>query len=418
MGKLTELKVKNAKPAEKIYKLADGDGLYLVVKPSGYKVWRFRYSLNGKKKELTIGSYPAISLSEARKKALELKKLVLEGIDPHLEKIEKKLLKFPTFKELALDFVERKKQTWHPTCYRNAIYRLERFVFPHIGSLPINEIKPLIILNLLRGIEKTGKLETLKRVKILISQIFRYAIACGLELQDPIPSLRGILLPPKVKHMAAITDPERFKGLLKAIWDYPYSPIIKVALRFAVYLFPRPNELVSMRWKDIDFERAEWRFILSKTEKPHIKPLPKQVITQLKEIKLITGSSPYVFPSLRDLKRPISIGSLTAALRRLGISGDEQTIHGFRATARTILHEVLGWAPDIIEISLGHKVPDRLGEAYARAKFLPQRKIMMQMWADYIDALREDKERKFLESLKTRYQIGPDISAYWLGLNI
>jgi integrase len=414
MGKLTELKVKNAKPAEKIYKLNDGEGLYLVVKPTGYKVWRFRYTLNGIKKEITIGPYPVISLTDARKRALELKKLVLEGIDPQIEKIERKLLKYPTFKELALDFIERKRQNWHPTCYKNALYRLERYVFPHLGSFPINEIKPLIILNLLRGIEKLGKLETLKRVKILISQIFRYAVACGYEVQDPTPSLRGILLPPKVKHMAAITDPKKLKGLLKAIWDYPHSPIIKIALRFAVYLFPRPNELVSMRWEDIDFERAEWRFILSKTGKEHIKPLPKQVITQLKEIKIITGKSPYVFPSLRDFNRHISVEALSAALRRLGISKEEQTIHGFRATARTILHEVLGWAPDIIEISLGHKVPDRLGEAYARTKFLPQRKMMMQMWADYIDALREDKEKKFLDSLKTRYKIEHNIYSNWL----
>jgi len=402
MGKLTNLKIKNAKPQSKTYKLSDGDNLYLFVKPTGYKVWVFRYRFQGKLKDCYIGPYPEISLSEAREKAFTLRKMVKEGKDPSIVKKLERASKFPTFKEIALEFLDRKKNEWSKTHFDTVKLRLEKYIFPEIGNIPIDQIKPLLLMNFLKKLEKRGVLETARRIRGIVGQILRYAIACGYEINDPTFPLKGTLPRPKVKHMPAVTTPEELREILKLFWAYPHSIIVRTALRLIVYLFPRPGELVSMQWKDVNLEKGEWRYILSKTYREHIVPLPRQVIKLLKELKILTQRSPYVFPSANSWEKHMSVEALEKALRRVGIPSEKQTVHGFRATARTILHEVLGWAPDIIEIALGHKVPDRLGEAYNRTKFLPQRRVMMQMWVDYIDALIEEKDQEFLEKLKTK----------------
>jgi len=342
-------------------------------------VWVFRYRFQGKLKDYYIGPYPEISLSEAREKAFILRKMVKEGRDPSIVKKLERASRFPTFREIALEFLDRKKNEWSKKHFDTVKLRLEKHIFPEIGDIQIDQIKPLLLMNFLKKLEKKGILETARKIRIIVGQILRYAIACGYEINDPTSPLKGTLSRPKIRHMPAVTTPEEFREILKLIWAYPYSIIVGGALKIAVYLFPRPGELVSMQWKNVHLERAEWRYILSKTHREHIVPLPTQVIKLLKGLKILTQRSPYVFPSANSWEKHMSVEALEKALRRVGIPSEKQTVHGFRATARTLLHEVLGWAPDIIEISLGHKVPDRLGEAYNRTKFLPQRRVMMQM---------------------------------------
>ena len=398
-GKLTETILRKLQPKEKPYKIVDGSGLFIWVTPKGSKLWRLDYRFNGKRKTLALGRYPEISLSEAREIAFEMRKLIARGIDPAVKRKEEKLAKSITFEAIAWEFIEKNKPVWAPTHTDKVILRLRKYLLPSLGSMPINEIKAPHLLNCVRAIEKQGKFETAHRVLQLAGQIIRYAIATGRAEFDPTPALRKALTPSPKRHLPAITDPKELAGILRMIWSYPYSPIVAGALKMLVYTFQRPGEVRNMKWKDIDWERKEWRFIAYKIKKEHIVPLSRQVMEILEELKPLTGHSPYVFMGT-SWNRPISNVTTNAALKRMGIdTKNEITSHGFRAVARTLLHEVLGYEPDIIEHQLAHKVPDRLGEAYNRTKFLDHRRKMMQDWADYIDALREGKEKEFFKKI-------------------
>lgn len=388
---LNDLKIRSLKPQEKPYKVFDGKGLYLLVTPKGSKLWRFNYRFNGKNKTIAIGSYPEISLSEAREKARYFRSLIQNGIDPSLQRKEEKLKKTNTFKKVALEFIENNSSRWSEKYLSTVKIRLEKYLFPALGDIPVDEITTPKIVELLTPLIRAEKWGTIQKLRVLIGQVIRYAIATGKATNDPTPALRMIIPSGKVKHMPAVTDPEKLAGILRAFWDYPYSLSVRNALRTLVYTFQRPGEVVSMRWEDIDFEKKEWRFVLSKTHHEHIVPLSRQMIEILEEQKTFVGESPFVFPSFNSPKtRHIRVETLNAALKRMGIdTGEEQTSHGFRAVARTLLHEVLKYEPDMIEHQLGHKVPDRLGTAYNRTKFLEDRRRMMQDWADYIDSLIE-----------------------------
>ncbi len=392
MGKqgLSDVKIKNLKPAEKPYKVFDGTGLglYILVKPNGSKLWRIDYRYEGKYKTLSLGKYPVVSLSEARKKALEIKAMLERGEDPALNRKLQKDTKKSIFKEVAEEYIARNKKIWAYSHYSKLEGRLRNYIYPKIGSIPISEIKVQNILSCIQPLIDQKKIETARRVLQLIGQVLRYAIITGRAENDPTPALRQVVPSSPERHFSAVTEPEKLAGILKAIWNYHGNIIVASALKVLVYTFQRPGEIVSMKWEDVNLEKREWRFFVSKIKKEHIVPLSHQVVEILKQMKELPVKSEFVFPSLVSKKRHITVETLRAALLRIGINtSEEQSPHGFRAVARTLLHEKLGYEPDVIELQLSHTVPDRLGEAYNRAKFLEKRKQMMQDWADYIDSL-------------------------------
>lgn len=391
---LTDVQVRNAKPpANKSVKLFDGGGLYLLVSASGTKGWRFKYRFNGKEKLMSFGSYPQISLSEARELRSETKKMIIQGIDPIQErnnrKEQHKAALENTFERVALEW---HKQQTHlaPSTIKFNFRRLEKDIFPKIGSMPITEIKPKQILDkVLRPMERRGVGDMAFRVKTITSQVFRYGVACGYVDRDPTTDLTGALKKVERGHMAAITEPTELAKLLRAIDGYDGYVIVKYALQLAPLVFVRPGELRAMKWGDIDFETAEWRYTVPKTKTEHIVPLANQTLKILNTLHDITGFGELVFPSIRTVSKPISDNTLNAALRRMGFSKDEVSAHGFRATARTLLEEVLQERVEFIEHQLAHDVRDALGRAYNRTRHLDERHRMMQAWADYLDGLKQ-----------------------------
>ncbi len=401
---LSDLQVKNAKPKEKDYKLIDGFGLHLLVTSKGGKLWRYQYRYDGKQKLLSFGPYPLISLSEARERRDSARKHLANGNDPSTvkkaQKLADKYSKSNTFKAVALEWNESRKESWTEKHGKIVLNRLESKVFPYIGDRPIGEIKPPEILEILKNIEATGALHTAKRLRTICGQVFRYAVATGRAERDPTPDLKGALKPPTTRHMAAITEPDDAGGLMRAIEDYQGSFPVKCALKLAAMFFVRPNELRRMEWREINFEKAEWHIPVERMKMPlkakrerkgqtHIVPLSKQAIAILLELRAVTGYSRYAFPSYRTAIRPMSDNAILSALRRMGYAKDEMSGHGFRAMARTILDEVLHVRPDYIEHQLAHAVRDPNGRAYNRTAHLPERRKMMQDWSDYLDKLRE-----------------------------
>ena len=391
---MTDTKAKNAKPKDKQYKIFDADGLFLLISPKGGKWWRFKYRFGGKEKLMSLGTYPEISLVEARGKRDEARKKVAKGIDPMQARKEQKAEKLKTkstFELVAREWHKKFKPTWSGKYADEIIGRLEYNVFPWIGNIPINEIKAPELLMVLRRIESRGALETAHRVRTICGQVFRYAVATGRAERDTAADLKGAIPPTKPKHRAAITDPKELGGLLRAIDGYKGSFVMRYALKLAALLFVRPGELRRMEWDEVDLDAMEWNIPPKKmkTKNPHLVPLARQSVEILKELKPLTGSGRYVFPSPRTQKRPMSDNGVLSALRRMGIEKDEMTGHGFRAAARTLLDEVLQVRVDYIEHQLAHQVKDPNGRAYNRTAFLPERRKMMQTWADYLDGLKE-----------------------------
>jgi integrase len=294
-----------------------------------------------------------------------------------------------SFEIVAREWFVRHSPSWVKSHSDKIIQRFERDIFPWIGNTPISEVTPPILLSVIRRIEERGALETAHRALNTCGQVFRYSIATGRSERDCSQDLKGALPPVKAKHFAAQTDPKRFGDLLKIFEDYHGSLIVRCALRLAPLVFVRPGELRHAKWKDIDFEAAQWSYIVTKTNSPHIVPLASQAIAILKELHPLTGNSTFIFPSARSNARPMSDNAILAALRRVGIGKEEATGHGFRATARTLLDEVLRIPPHLIEHQLAHAVRDPNGRAYNRTTHLLERKKMMQDWADYIDSLKE-----------------------------
>jgi integrase len=389
---LTNTAIRNTKPAEKPLKLFDGGGLFLYVAPTGGKWWRLKYRFGGKEKLLSFGTYPEISLAEARDKRDQARKLLANDIDPGEHRKAQKAAQTSndgnSFEVIAREWFGKFSPYWVASHSDKIIRRLERDVFPWIGKRPIADITAPELLTTLRRIEERGAVETAHRALQNCSQIFRYAIATGRAIRDPGADLRGAIPPSKGKHHASITDPKTVGELLRAIKGYQGSFITRCALQLAPLLFVRPGELRKAEWIEINFEAAEWRIPAErmKMREHHIVPLSTQAIAVLEELKPFTGSGRYVFPGARTNGRPMSENTVNAGLRRLGYTNDQMTGHGFRSMASTLLNEQ-GWNRDAIERQLAHAERDNVRAAYNYAEHLPERKRMMQAWADYLDKL-------------------------------
>jgi len=391
---LTDPKCKNAKPKDKSYKLADEKGLYLEVMPNGAKYWRMKYRYGGKEKRLAFGVYPETGLKEARAKRDDSRKLLADGADPSETRKAMKAAQIAdaeTFEVVAREWWIKNAPTWAENHSNRTLRRLERDIFPWLGNAPIRTIDAPKLLAALRRIESRGAVETAHRTLQNCGQIFRYAIATGRSERDISTDLKGALPPVKGGHFAAITEPKQVAELLRAIDDYQGTLTVQCALKLAPMFFVRPGELRQAEWTHFDLDASEWRYTVTKTDTAHIVPLAEQAVTILRELHALTGHGRYVFPSARtpNGSRPMSDVALLAALRRMGFAKEEASVHGFRALARTILDEVLGFRPDFIEHQLAHAVRDPNGRAYNRTAHLPERRKMMQAWADYLDNLKK-----------------------------
>ncbi|MFI3136354.1 MAG: integrase arm-type DNA-binding domain-containing protein [Methylococcaceae bacterium] len=406
---LKDTTLRSAKPSDKDQRLLDGAGLYLLLKSTGAKWWRFDYSFSGKRKTLSFGTYPKTSLAEARKKRTVALDQVAQGIDPSALRKQKKaddlridenitriaegLAAIGSFKEVALEWGEKKVSGWSDKNCRSK-RMLERNIFPWIGGYPIADLLPMDILTCLRRIEDRGTIETAHRTLQLCGQVCRYAVSTGRAVRDITPDLRGALPPTDGGHFAAITEPKQVAELLRCIDGYQGGLIALSALKLAPLVFVRPGELRAAEWAHIDLAAKEWRYFVSKTKVQHIVPLSDQAVGILTELNPLTRHGRFVFPSERNPMgdRCMSENTLNAALKRLGYGKDVMTAHGFRAMARTILDEVLSVRVDLIEHQLAHAVKDPNGRAYNRTAHLPARHKMMQEWADYLDGIKAGAE--------------------------
>lgn len=393
---LSDTAIRKAKPADKIQRLFDGGGLYLEITPAGSKLWRQKYRIAGKEKRLAHGTYPEVSLAEARARREAARKLLANGIDPGEQKKAEKA----AGEERAANNFEAVSREWHgkfspgwaASHSGKILGRLENDLFPWIGSRPVAEIKAPELLRCLRRIENRGALETAHRVLQNAGQVFRYAIATGRADRDPSADLRGALAPWKPQHYPAPTDPKAVGELLRAIDGYTGGNVVKAMLQLAPLVFVRPGELRQAEWAEIDLDAKEWSIPAHKMKmrEPHLVPLSKQAVAILRDLQPLTGNRAHVFPGGHDPRKAMSENALNAALRRMGYDKTTMTAHGFRAIARTLLDEELGFRPDYIEHQLAHAVRDPNGRAYNRTSHLAERRKMMQAWADYLDRRRTD----------------------------
>ncbi|MCC6200017.1 MAG: integrase arm-type DNA-binding domain-containing protein [Moraxellaceae bacterium] len=391
---LSDSAIRTAKPQAKPYKLADGGGMFLLVNPNGSKLWRIKYRVAGKEKSLSLGAYPEIGLKEARERREATRKLIAQGIDPSAQRQATKATQTAehtnTLAAITQEWLIKKTSTWESTTAKKERARLENDLLPWLGSRPIASITAPDLLTVFRRIEERGAHDTARRVKQLAGQVFRYAIATGRTTYNPIPDLQGALMPVKQVHHAAITEPKRVAELLRALDGYSGTLTVKCALKLAPLIFVRPGELRQAEWAEIDLESALWSIPAGKmkTREPHLVPLSTQAIAILRDIQPLTGKGRYVFPGARCAQKPMSDNAILAAMRRMEIGKEEMSGHGFRAMARTVLDEILGFRPDYIEHQLAHAVRDPNGRAYNRTTHLAERRRMMQDWADYLDQLK------------------------------
>lgn len=410
--------IKAIRAGDERTRLSDGDGLYLLLFVNGgAHGWRFSYSFHGKRKLLSLGTYPETGLALARQKAEEARQTLAEGVDPSQKRkhnkaavraewaAEGRVLKglppIDSFETLSRDWFAVRRDSWAPGYSQKIIERLERDVFPWLGEAPVATITPPMLLEVLRRIEARGVVETAHRALENCSQIFRYGIAIGQATTNPAYGLKDGLKRPRPKHFAAITEPGRLAQLLRACDGYAATHVVRAALKLQPMLLLRPGEFRGAEWSEIDLDNALWtvpparmkRQLLGKLNgAPHLVPLPKQAVAVLRDLQPLTGGGKLVFRGERHHDRPMSDNTINAALRAMGYAADEMTAHGFRATARTILHERLGFSPDVIEAQLAHSVRDSLGRVYNRTEFVDQRRKMLQAWADYLDDLRANVE--------------------------
>lgn len=388
---LTDTALRNAKAAEKPYKLGDANGLYLLVNSTG-KYWRINYRFGGKQKTLALGVYPLITLASARQRCNEARKQLANDIDPALFKAVKKQAKQQasenTFEAVAREWYSKKLPGWAPATASKVKRYLEKDIFPWLGNRPIKDLGAPDLLATVRRVESRGALELAHRIREYSGQVFRYAVATGRAERDPSGDLKGALPPVKSKHHASVTDPKLIGDLMRAIKGFSGSFVTMCALQLAPLVFVRPGELRHAEWAEIDLDAAEWRIpgVKMKMKDPHIVPLSRQVIEILRTLQPLTGSGRYVFPSVRTSGRPMSENTINAALRRMGYEKHEMTGHGFRSMASTVLHEQ-GWPHEAIERQLAHAERNAVSAAYNYAEHLPKRRDMMQHWADYLDGL-------------------------------
>lgn len=387
---LSDQTCKKAKPEAKPCKLADGGGLYLLVAPTGGKLWRLAYRFGGKQKTLAFGAYPAVTLARARELREEARRLLADGIDPgelkKATKTQQAERAANSFEVVAREWYAKFSPGWAAGHADKILRRLERDVFPWIGGRPVAEVTAPEVLAVVRRIEGRGALETAHRAQQNCGQVFRYAVATGRATRDPTGDLKGALPPTRAKHFAAIIEPRAVGELLRAFDGFKGSFQVACALKLAPLVFVRPGELRAARWADFDLDAGVWRYVTSKTKTEHVVPLARQAVAILRELEPFSGHREYLFPGARDPKKPMSEAAINAALRRLGYdTKTEITGHGFRAMARTILAEELGARIEAVEHQLAHAVQDALGTAYNRTKFIKERTAMMQAWADWLD---------------------------------
>ncbi len=390
---LSDIAIRNAKAKEKPYKISDSGGLFLLIATTGGKLWRYSYRLGGKQNTLTLGSYPDTSLKEARDRHTAARKILAAGVDPNENRKNEiaanKLNSTNSFELVAREWWQLHMKNKAESHKDKVIRRFEVYLFPWLGRKPISEITSPQFLEVIKRIEKQNKVETAHRTLQTAGQVFRYAVQNGFAIRDITADLKGALPATTVKNMAAFTEPKDVAELLRAFDGFNGTLTVQCAIKFAPLVFVRPSELRMAKWADIDFETATWQYLVSKTKTNHIVPLSNQAVAILREIHPLSGQGQYVFQGGHSPLKPMSESAINAALKRMGYDTKTQiTGHGFRAMARTILHERLNIDPAIIEHQLAHKVPDTLGTAYNRTKFIEQRTIMMQAWADYLDGLK------------------------------
>lgn len=391
---LTDTAVRAAKPDAKARKVSDGQGLYLFIPPQGSKLWRLAYRFGGKQKTLALGAYPAVSLAEAREGRDAAKKLLAQGIDPgeqkKVDRIAAATAAADTFGVIALEWIEKQVREGRSekTMARN--HRLAKAANRDLGKRPISQISAREVLDTLRKFEAQGKHETASRLKVLISAVFKYAIATARAENDPTIALTGALTAPEATPRAAILDPAAFGGLLRALDGYAGQPEVIAALRLMPILYPRQSELRQAEWSEFDLDAALWIIPAArmKMRREHRKPLPPQAVTILRELRRLTGGGALVFPGIGNRLRPISENTINSALRRLGFAQNEVSSHGFRATASTLLNESGLWTPDAVERELSHLDGNQQRAPYARGSYWPERVEMQAWWADLCDHLR------------------------------
>ncbi len=399
MGRLTDKAIQAAQPREKPYKLADGDGLALVVQPTGKKLWWLRYRFSGKEKTLSLGRYPLLSLKEAREQTFLAKKKILSGIDPHEEKKEANLVlptAFETVETVAREWFDKFSKDWADTHASKIIRRLEVDLFPWVGSANIAEVTPAKLLTVVRRVESRGAIETAHRLLNNCGQVWRYAVATGRAERDITVDLKGAIPPTKSEHLGAIVDPREIGILLRNIDDYTGSAVVRIALKIAAHLFVRPGELRQAMWSEFDLKSGEWVIPENrmKSRKEHVVPLSNHVIQMLEELRQVSGNSEYLFPTPNSKTRCISNMALLAAIRRMGYEKGEMTAHGFRGLASTNL-EQLGYDVRVIELQLAHADRDDVRAAYKRDTSrlqLEKRRKMMAEWSDYLEGLQRGAE--------------------------
>lgn len=403
--KLTEIAVKKAKPGERPIRLFDGGGMYLEVQPSGARYWRHKYRFDGKEKLLSLGVYPEVSLGEAREKRSAARKLLANGVDPSAARKALRsgqgVVAAESFEAVAREFLALKVDEWSAAHGKRWIERLEKDVFPWLGSMALPAITAPLLLQTLRRVEARGVRETVHSIQQSCGQVFRYGVSTGRCERSPAADLRGALKPVLVKNMAALTDPKAVGGLMRAIGGYQGQPITRAALQVSALVFQRPGNVRAMAWAELDLDAAVWRIAAADMKRnrhgkqngrPHVVPLSEQAVAELRALHGLTGHGRYVFPSLLTGERCMSENTINTALRRMGYTKEEMTAHGFRAMARTLLIEKLNVDPDVIEAQLAHGKSGPLGTAYDRAEFMEQRRTMMQTWADYLDKLAAGAE--------------------------
>jgi integrase len=386
---LTDSIIRKTQLKDSDFKLFDSGGLFLLIRATGHRGWRFKYRVQGHEKLLSLGPYPTVSLAKARLKLRRVKSLLLDGIDPSAKRKAEKFAGTDSFEAVAREWYGSHECKWADSYSDHIIRRFERDIFPWIGKTPVKKVKPADLLACLKRIEARGTRETARRVYQNICWVFRHAAATGRLIHDPSAPLKGALLPTNEKHLASITNPKEFGQLLRAIDAYSGSHTVRTALRLAPLVFVRPAELRAAEWSEINLDTQEWRIPAHrmKMRVPHIVPLSTQAVALLRDIQPATGDGKYVFPSPRSRTRPLSNVALLAALRRMGYEQGTLTVHGFRTTASTLLNEQ-GWRADAIERQLAHGERDHVRAVYNHAEYLPERKLMMQAWADYLDELR------------------------------
>ena len=391
---LTDTAIRNAKPAGKPYKVTDSLGLYLLVNPSGSKLWRIKYRFDGVERKLSIGAYPEITLAEARAARDAARKQLAHAVDPNVAKrqarIEASIRASNSFASVAEELIEKKAREGLAEPTLEKMRWFVKLMGADFGKRPVTDITPQELLHELQKHERRGRLETANLLRAFASRVFRFAVATARAERDPAQLLIGALTTPRVKHFAAIIDPNEFGALLRAIEDYQGDPAVMSALKLTPHVFQRPGELRQMEWAEVNFDKAVWTIPVTKMKmrQPHSVPLSRQALAILQAMRPLSGSGRYVFPSIRTRARPISENTINAALRRMGYSKEQMTAHGFSTSASSLLNESGKWNPDAIERALAHMVAGSVRRIYNQSAYWTERVEMAQWWSDYMDELR------------------------------